>query len=37
MDKDTKILLDELRNQIDTIDKELVYLLSRRFHLVKSI
>lgn len=33
----TDILLSELRNQIDTIDKEIVYLLSRRFNLVESI
>jgi len=34
---DKEILLKELRNQIDTIDKEIIYLLSRRFNLVKSI
>ncbi len=34
---DKEILLNELRNQIDTIDKEIVYLLSRRFNLVSSI
>lgn len=35
--ENTDILLWELRNQIDTIDKEIVYLLSRRFNLVESI
>lgn len=35
--KDIDLLLLEMRNQIDTIDKEIVYLLSRRFKLVESI
>jgi len=30
-------LLTSLRNQIDTIDEEVIYLLSRRFELVKQI
>ncbi len=30
-------LLASLRNQIDTIDEEFIYLLSRRFELVKQI
>lgn len=30
-------LLKSFRNQIDTIDEELIYLLSRRFELVKQI
>lgn len=34
MDKD---LLKSLRNQIDTIDEEIIYLLSRRFEIVKQI
>ncbi len=32
-----KNLLDNFRNQIDTIDEEIIYLLSRRFELVKQI
>ena len=35
MDLDT--LLVSFRNQIDTIDEEILYLLSRRFELVKQI
>lgn len=31
------LILQEYRNQIDTIDREIVYLLSRRFDAVKSI
>ncbi len=31
------ILLQSLRNQIDTIDEEMIYLLSRRFALVKQV
>ena len=34
---DTEILLNEFRNQIDSIDREIIYLLSRRFNLVSSI
>ena len=30
-------LLTSFRNQIDTIDEEIIYLLSRRFELVKQI
>ncbi len=30
-------LLKNFRNQIDTIDEEMIYLLSRRFELVKQI
>lgn len=30
-------LLQSLRNQIDTIDEEMIYLFSRRFELVKQI
>jgi len=30
-------LLVSFRNQIDTIDEEIIYLLSRRFELVKQI
>lgn len=32
-----KDLLEWFRNQIDTIDEEIIYLLSRRFELVKQI
>ena len=35
--EDIQKALQEFRNQIDTIDKELVYLLSRRFEAVKTI
>lgn len=35
--ENTELILQEYRNQIDTIDKEIVYLLSRRFEAVKSI
>ena len=35
--EDIQKALQEFRNQIDTIDKELVYLLSRRFELVSSV
>lgn len=35
--QDLDLILQEYRNQIDTIDKELVYLLSRRFEAVKTI
>ena len=31
------LILQEYRNQIDTMDREIVYLLSRRFSAVKSI
>lgn len=31
------IILREYREQIDSIDKEIVYLLSRRFEIVKSV
>jgi chorismate mutase len=30
-------LLETFRDQIDTIDIEIIYLLSRRFELVKQI
>jgi chorismate mutase len=30
-------ILKALRNQIDTIDEEIIYLLSRRFELVKQV
>jgi chorismate mutase len=30
-------LLTNYRDQIDTLDKELLYLLSRRFEIVKQI
>lgn len=30
-------LLEGLRNQIDTIDEEFIYMLSRRFELVKQV
>lgn len=32
-----KDLLEWFRNQIDTIDNEFIYLLSRRFELVRQI
>lgn len=32
-----KDLLQSLRNQVNTIDEELVYLLFRRFEIVKEI
>ena len=32
-----KELLNIYRNQIDTLDRELIYLLSRRFEIVKQI
>lgn len=31
------VILKEYREQIDWIDKELVYLLSRRFEIVKTV
>ncbi len=34
---DLKILLEEYRNQVETIDKEMLYLLSRRQNLAESI
>lgn len=34
---DLEILLQEYRNQIETIDKEIIYLLSRRQNLAESI
>jgi chorismate mutase len=34
---DLEILLQEYRNQIETIDKEIIYLLSRRQNLSESI
>lgn len=34
---DLEILLQEYRNQIETIDKEILYLLSRRQNLSQSI
>lgn len=30
-------ILENFRNQIDTIDEEIIYLLSRRFEIVKQI
>jgi chorismate mutase len=30
-------LLQNYREQIDTLDKEMIYLLSRRFEIVKQI
>lgn len=34
---DLNVLLQEYRNQVETIDREILYLLSRRQNLVASI
>jgi len=34
---DNKVLLENFREQISTLDKEIIYLLSRRFTIVNEI